>query len=96
MNIEAVSDHVFRWFLFDLLIQVSATQLSLFSCIPFVLMATDRAREDAMRTALPGSPPLSSKVGSPRGSGHDLGGMGTRSGNTMDEKLDASSEFVHF
>ena len=39
----AVSDHVFQRFPFDLLIQVSATQLSLFSCIPFVLMATGRA-----------------------------------------------------
>ena len=44
----------------SLLIQVSATQLSLFLCIFFVLMATDRAREDAMHTSLPGSPPLSS------------------------------------
>ena len=52
--------------------------------------------EDAMRTSLPGSPLLSSNVGSPHGSGHDLDGMGTRSGNTMDEKLDASSKFVHF
>ena len=97
MNIVAVSDHVFQSFPFDLLIQVSATQLSLFSCISFVLMATDRASEDAMRTSLPGSPPLSSNVGSPHGSGHDLDGMGTRSGSTTDEKLDALlSKFVHF
>ena len=75
----AVSDHVFHRFLFDLLIQVSATQLSLFLCIPFVLMATGRASEDAMDTSLPGSPPLSSNVGSPHGSGHDLDGMCQRS-----------------
>ena len=50
----AVSDHVFHRFPFDLWIQVSASQLSLFSCIPFVLVATSRASEDAMRTSLPG------------------------------------------
>ena len=38
-------------------------------------MATDRACEDAMHTSLPGSPPLSSNVGSPHGSGHDLDGI---------------------
>ena len=60
-------------------------------------MATDRTCEDAMHTSLPGSPPLSSNVGSPHSSGHDLDGMGTRSGNTTDEKLDALlSKFVHF
>ena len=60
-------------------------------------MATGRASEDAMRTSLTCSPPLSSNVGSPHGSGHDLDGMGTRSGNTMDEKLGALlSKFVHF
>ena len=42
-------------------------------------MATDRASEDAMHTELPGSPPLSSNVGSPNDSGHDLDGMGHRS-----------------
>ena len=48
-------------------------------------------------TSLPGSPPLSSNVGSPHGSGHDLDGMGTRSRSTTDEKLDALlSKFVHF
>ena len=77
VNIVAVSDHVFHRFPFDLLIQLSATQLSLFSCIPFVLMAAGRAGEDALHTSLPGSPPLSSNVGSPPGSGHDLDGMGT-------------------
>ena len=93
----AVSDHVFHRFPFDLLIQLFATQLSLFSCIPFVLMAAGRAGEDALHTSLPGSPPLSSNVGSPPGSGHDLDGMGTCSGNTLDEKLDALlSKFVHF
>ena len=59
-----------------ILIQVSATQLSLLLCISFVLMATDRACEDAMHTSLPGSPPLSSKIGFPHGSGHDVDGMG--------------------
>ena len=38
-------------------------------------MATDRACDDAMHTYLPGSPPLSSNVCSPNGSGHDLDGM---------------------
>ena len=71
----AVSDHVFHRFPSDLLIQVSATQLSLFLCVPFVLMATDRACEDAMRTSLPRSPPLSSNDDSRHGSGHDLDGM---------------------
>ena len=66
-------------FPFDLLIQVSATQLSLFSCILSVLMAADRACEDSMRTSLPVPPPLSSNVGSPDGSGHDLDGMASRS-----------------
>ena len=58
-------------------------------------MATGRASEDAMHTSLPGSPPLSSNVGSPNGSGHDVDGMGTRSGNTMDEKLDAVSQILY-
>ena len=79
VNIVAVSDHVFHRLPFDLLIQVCATQLSLLSCISFVFMATDRACEDAMHTSLPGSPPLSSNVGSPNGSGHDLDLMGHRS-----------------
>ena len=35
-------------------------------------MATNRASEDALHDSLPGSPPLSSNVGSPHGSGHDL------------------------
>ena len=35
VNIVAVSDHVFHRFLFDLLIQVSGTQFSLFLCILF-------------------------------------------------------------
>ena len=42
-------------------------------------MATDRASEDALHTSLPGSPPLSSIVDSPNGSGHDLDGMCQRS-----------------
>ena len=51
VNIVAVSAHVFHRFPFDLLIQMSATQLSLFLCIPFVLMSTDRTFEDTV-TAL--------------------------------------------
>ena len=54
VNSVAVSDHVFQKSPFDL--------LSLFLCIPFVLMATDHASEDAMHTSLPRSPPLSSNV----------------------------------
>ena len=42
-------------------------------------MATVRASEDALHTSLPGSPPVSSNVGSPNGSGHDLDGMAHRS-----------------
>ena len=60
-------------------------------------MASDRACEDAMHTTLPGFPTLSSNVGSLHGSGHALDGMGTRSGNTVDEKIDALlSKFVQF
>ena len=36
VNIVAVSDHVFHRFPFDLLIQVSATKLSLFWCFPSI------------------------------------------------------------
>ena len=65
MNIVAVSDHVFHKFPFGFLIQVSATQLSLF-LIPSVFMANDRTYEDAMHTSLPVSPtPLPSNFGSP-------------------------------
>ena len=82
------------WFF---LVQVSTNQFSLFAAFASVFMAIDRACEDEMHTSLPGSSPLSSNVGSPHGSGHNLDGMGTRSGNTMDEKLDAlPSKFVHF
>ena len=42
-------------------------------------MAADRPSDDALHASLPGSPPLSSNVGSPHGSGHDLDGMGHRS-----------------
>ena len=73
VNIVAVSDHVFHRFASDLLIQVSATQLSKFLCFSFVLMATDRTFEDAVHTTLPGSPAqLSSNVASPYGSTPDL------------------------
>ena len=73
------------------------TSFLCFLCVPFVLMATARTSDDALHTSLPGSPPLSSNVGSPHGSGHDLDGMGTHSGSTLDEQLDALlSKFVHF
>ena len=42
-------------------------------------MATGRASEGALHASLPGSLPLSSNVGSPNGSDHDLDGMGHRS-----------------
>ena len=45
--------------------------------------ATKHDDSHTMHTSLPGSPPLSSKVGSP-GSGHDLDGMASRS---TDEQL---------
>ena len=71
----------------DLLIRLSATQLSLFLCIPFVLMATDRAFEDAVHTTLLGSPaPFSSNVGSPYGSAPDLERTVSRS-ITMEENI---------
>ena len=69
------------------LVLVSTKQLSPFAAFASVFMATDRACEDAVHTSWSGSPPLSSKVGSPHGSGHDLDGMGTGSGDTLDEKL---------
>ena len=66
----AVSDYVFHRFPVDLLIQVSANQLSLFLYIVSVFMANDRTFEDAIHTSLPGSPtPLSSNVGFPYGTG---------------------------
>ena len=61
------------------LVQVSTNQFSLFAAFASVFMATDRACEDAMHTSLPGSPPLSSNVGSRNRSGHDLDGVGHRS-----------------
>ena len=86
VNIVAVSDHVFHRFPFDLLIQMSATQLSLSLCIPFVFMAYDRTFEDAIHTSLSGSPAqLSSNVGSPYGSAPDLERTVSRS-TTMEEK----------
>ena len=54
---------------------------------------------DASSTPVPNSPMqlTSSNVCSPNGSGSDLYGMGTRSGSTTDEKIDALlSKFVHF
>ena len=75
VNIVAVSDHVFHRFPYDLLIQVFATQLSLFLCISFALMVSGLVSEDALHTSFPGSPPLSSNVGFPNGSVHDLDGI---------------------
>ena len=97
VNIVAVSDHVFHRFPSDLLIQVSATQLSLFLCVPFVLMATDRACEDAMRTSLPRSHRyLRMMILVMVLVTTSMEWMGTRSGNTMDEKLNALlSKFAH-
>ena len=81
VNIVAVSDHVFHRFPFDLLIQVSATQLSLFLCIPPVFMA------DGMQKSLPVSPtPLSSNLGSPDGSAPDLDRVGVRSASSIEER----------
>ena len=54
---------------------------------------------DASGTPVPNSPMLlsSSNFGSPNVPGSDLVGMGTRSGSTTYEKLDALlSKFVHF
>ena len=68
-------------------VQVSTNQFSLFAAFASVLVATDRACEDAMHTSLPGSPTLSSNVGFPNGSGHDLDGMGTRSRSTTDTQI---------
>ena len=54
---------------------------------------------DASGTPVPNSPMqlTSSNFGSPSNPGPDLDGMGTRSGSTTDEKLDALlSKFVHF
>ena len=73
------------------LVQVSTTRFSLFAAFPSVFMATDCAFEDAMHTSLPGSPPLSSNVGSPNGSGHDLDGMASRS---TDEQLTEIRELL--
>ena len=53
----------------------------------------------ASGTPVPNSPLqfTSSNFGSPDGPGSDLDGVGTRSGSTTDEKLDALlSKFVHF
>ena len=55
------------------LVQVSTTQLSLFLCISFVLMAADRASEDALHTSLPFECWFSSWFWSrPRWNGHPL------------------------
>ena len=87
MNIVAVSDHVFHRIPFDLLIQVSATQLSMFLCIPSVFMANDRTCEDAVDTSLLGSPtPLFSNFGSPNGSAADVERTGIRT-STCEDKI---------
>ena len=74
------------------LVQVSTTRFSLFAAFPPVFMATDCAFEDAMHISLPGSPPLSSNVGSPGGSGHDLDGMASRS---TDEQLTEIRDYYY-
>ena len=56
------SEHCGHRFLFDLLFQVSATQLSLFLCIPSVFMAN---AEEAVRTSLPGSSLDLERTGNP-------------------------------
>ena len=81
---------------FDLLIQVSATQFSLFfqrilSCV----MATDRTFEDAMRTPLPASPtPLSSNLGSPNGSVPDLERIGSLPSTWRDEINETAAQLA--
>ena len=82
----SVSSRVSQVFIFDLLIQVSATQHAVFFGVfhPF-FTATDRTFEDAGQTTLPGSPtPLSSNFGSPKGSAPDLEKTGSRLG-TMEK-----------
>ena len=75
---------------------MSATQLSVFLCIPFVFMANFRAFEDAVHTTLPGSPtPSSSNVSSPYGSASDLQRTVSRA-ITMDEKSTKSTYSYRF
>ena len=52
---------------------------------------------DGTNVPISPAPAPSSNFGSPNGSGSDLDGMGTRSGSTTDEMLDALlSKFAHF
>ena len=70
------------------LCEVSTTQ---FGSVPVSLMACASSGTD-----VPISHASSSKLGCPNGSGSDLNGLGTRSGSTTDEKLDALlSKFGH-
>ena len=90
MSIVAVSDHVSQRFFVSFLFLVS----TLF----FGLLSQPRV-VDASGTLVLNSPMQfsSSNFGSLNGSGSDLDGLGTRSGGTTDEKLDALlSKCVHF
>ena len=91
VNILAVPAHAFRRFFVGFLFLVSTLFCSNLMSQPRVV--------DASGTPVPDSPMQfsSSNVGSPHGSGHDLDGMGTCFGNTLDEKFDALvSKFVPF
>ena len=96
VNIVTVSHHVFHRFPFDLLIQVSATKLSLFWCFQSIFMTNDHTFEDAIHTSLSGSPAqLSSNVGSPYVSAPDLERPVSRH-ITMDEKSTKSTHNYRF
>ena len=72
-------------------VQVSTTQ---FCCLLPIPMAGVSDGTDVTISLAQAS---SSNMGSPDGSGSDLDGMGTRSGSTTDEMLDALfAKFVHF
>ena len=73
------------------LVQLSTTQ---FYCFQAFLMARV---SNGTNMPIPPSQASSPNYGSPDGSGSDLDGMGTCSGSTTDEKLNALlSNFVHF
>ena len=91
VNIVAVSAHVFHRLFVGFLFLVSTH-------FCFGPMSLSRV-VDASGTQVPNSPMhlTSSNFGSFNGSGSDLDGMGTRSGSTTDDKLDALlSKLVHF
>ena len=87
----AVSAHVFHWFFSWFLVPCVYTF--------FFGFMSQSGVVDASGTPVLNSPLQlsSSNFGSLNGSGSDLDGMGTRSGSTTDEKLDALlSKIVHF